>query len=478
MPVVPLARYEDRYSRAIGKWILNAANASRLFYSNAHGPGNQSSEFWAGDPQSAIAYEGLRHNWLPPHLLKPGESQEIYAGGDPLTYDWGPLTDFGIYGSAFTGVLGSIIRTTNVEKVLQLDLLATDFYRGVAHPTYLYYNPHPSDVSVAIDLGQGSGYDLYDAVSNRFLARDASGNTFFNVPKDNAVQLVLVPAGSAATRLGRQLVADGVVIDYNATLPAGNLLRNPDLDSPPVGGSSPSFWHRGNSAVWATDAAVSPTHSLKLADNSTTRQDEWRSYATAIPDGTSREVELSLFWKLDIEPGSEFRLRLRYSADEATGTSLTNPAQEWNLPIAGETSGFELFTRTLSVPDGMKSFDLSFISGGSNAALGTMYVDDISAALAESLVGDFDGDGAVDGNDFLVWQRNLGATVDPGAGADANRDGRIDANDLEAWKAGFGSESTFANSDPAVSSAPEPAGCTLVLLAILVAWPSARKQLR
>jgi hypothetical protein len=478
MPVVPLVRYEDRYSRAIGKWILNAASASRLFYANAHGPGNQSSEFWTGDPQSAVAYEGLRHNWLPPHLLKPGESQEIYAAGDPLTYGWGPLSDFGIYGSAFTGVLGSIIRITNVEKVLQLDLLATDFYRGAAHPTYLYYNPHPNDVSVSVDLGQGPALDLYDAVSNRFLARNASGPTFFNVPKDNAVQLVLVPTGSVATRVGRHLIADGVVIDYNATLPAGNLLRNPDVDSPPVGGSTPSFWHRGNSAIWATDAAVSPTHSLKLDDNSTTRQDEWRSHATAIPDGTSRELELSLFWKLDIEPGSEFRLRLRYSASEATGTSLTNPVQEWNFSISGETSDFELFTRTLSVPDGMKSFDLSFISGGSNAALGTMYVDDISVVLAEPVAGDFDGDGAVDGIDFLVWQRDLGATVVPGTGADANRDGRIDANDLEAWQAGFNEASAFANSGPAVSSAPEPVGCTLALLAMLVVGPSARKQLR
>ena len=111
---------------------FGAANAARLFYGSSHPASNQSSEFWTGDPQYSIAYEGLRHNWLPPHLLKPGESSEIYAAGDPLTYGWGPLTDFGIYGSAFTGVFGSIIKTTNVEKILQLDLLATDFYRDEA----------------------------------------------------------------------------------------------------------------------------------------------------------------------------------------------------------------------------------------------------------------------------------------------------------------------------------------------------------
>jgi hypothetical protein len=33
--LVPLVRYDDRYSRAIGKWMLNAANSARLFYRDA-----------------------------------------------------------------------------------------------------------------------------------------------------------------------------------------------------------------------------------------------------------------------------------------------------------------------------------------------------------------------------------------------------------------------------------------------------------
>jgi len=60
--LAPLARYDDRYARDLGKWILNAANASRLFYANAHDAEHQSSHAWATrhDPKSAIAYEGLR----------------------------------------------------------------------------------------------------------------------------------------------------------------------------------------------------------------------------------------------------------------------------------------------------------------------------------------------------------------------------------------------------------------------------------
>ena len=79
MPMVPLARYEDRYSRAIGKWMLNAANAARLFYADAHSPQNQSSEFWTGDPQNSVAYEGLRHHWLGGEF----DGEELYRGRRP-----------------------------------------------------------------------------------------------------------------------------------------------------------------------------------------------------------------------------------------------------------------------------------------------------------------------------------------------------------------------------------------------------------
>jgi hypothetical protein len=79
MPMVPLVRYEDRYARAIGKWMLNAASAARLYYANAHTPQNQSSSFWTGDPTNSVAYEGLRHHWLDAF-----DGEELYAGGDPM----------------------------------------------------------------------------------------------------------------------------------------------------------------------------------------------------------------------------------------------------------------------------------------------------------------------------------------------------------------------------------------------------------
>lgn len=60
--LVPLARYDTRHAHDIGKWMLNLANASRLFYPDSHDAAHQSSADWtnANDPHAVIAYEGIR----------------------------------------------------------------------------------------------------------------------------------------------------------------------------------------------------------------------------------------------------------------------------------------------------------------------------------------------------------------------------------------------------------------------------------
>jgi hypothetical protein len=463
MPMVPLVRYEDRYSRAIGKWMLNAASAARLFYADAHSLQNQSSEFWAGDPQHSVAYEGLRHHWL-----SANDSEELFAGGDPLTYGWGPQTDFSIYGSAVSGVFGAIIKTTNVEKILQLDLLAADFYRDTAHSTYLYYNPHGTAQSVAINLASGSSFDLYDAVSNRYLARGATAQTYFNVPPDDAVMLVLVPAGGTETRAGRQLLVDGVVIDHSATLLPENLVRNPDIDTAISNNPNrPAFWHYSSQATWSDDEALSPTHSLALVDNRTTAAEEWRSYATNVPAGADRAFQLRWFWKHDIAAGSEFRARLRLSNDAVTSLDLTNPSSELNFTVSGQAGEFEMFETTIELPDGVRSFDLTFISGGPLSALGTIYIDDISAAIvtAPLLVGDYNSNGVVDAADYVVWRESLGS-AGAGLAADGNRDNMVTSIDYEVWKANFGISSGSASSSASAFSVPESTSACFVLVSV------------
>jgi hypothetical protein len=203
--LVPLARYDERYARAIGRYVLNAANAARLFYPDEHPPDRQSSAFWTGDPQHVIPYEGLRKQW---------QGKSPYATGDPLRLKWGPKTDLGLYGGSLVGLFGGLIATTNVEAILRLDCLATDFYRDKAYPTFLYYNPHKVARKVELDVGDEKR-DLYDAVSNRFLRKGVSGKASLTIPADGAVVLVVAPAGGKVTREGRKTLVNGVVVDYN-----------------------------------------------------------------------------------------------------------------------------------------------------------------------------------------------------------------------------------------------------------------------
>ena len=203
--LVPLVRYDSRFARAMGKWMLNTSNAARLFYPGELPPGHESSEFWMGDPEGVIAYEGLR-------AFENGRSP--IATGDPLAMNWGPKTDLGLYGSSYVGFFGGIISKTNDRGILQLDCLATDFYRDPAYPTFLYYNPHPEPKQVTVDLGDGS-FDLYDAVSHEFVARGVTGSCDVRIPADRAVLLTLCPSGSELELIDGKRLIDGVVIDYN-----------------------------------------------------------------------------------------------------------------------------------------------------------------------------------------------------------------------------------------------------------------------
>lgn len=205
-PIVPIARYDDRFARAIGKWMLGAANAARYFYPGAHLPSRQTNPEWQGDRWNAIAYEGLRHKWMRP-------AEPLTAGGDPLSYGWGPETDLGVYGSSYVGVFGSIIRATNHERILRLDLLATDLYRDEAYPTYLYFNPYPEAKDVAVELGDRP-VDIYDAVSDTFLRRKVKGMSYVEVPADTPTVLVLTPASGRVSVDGARRLVNGIVIDY------------------------------------------------------------------------------------------------------------------------------------------------------------------------------------------------------------------------------------------------------------------------
>jgi hypothetical protein len=116
------------------------------------------------------------------------------------------------------------------------------------------------------------------------------------------------------------------------------------------------------------------------------------------------------------------------------------------------------------------AFDTTFTSGFAGLAFaedqdGTAGIYRYAAAQDTPFVdlnpsnGDFNGDGTVDGADFLIWQRGFGLSGQPdGTTGDANADGNVNAADLAIWESRFGGAPAVAS----VGAVPEPASLAML----------------
>lgn len=211
--LLPMLRYDERFANAIAKWTLNLANASRLFYPEFMPENSQDNFDWAqqNDPNSVIAYEALKEE-------KNGKSP--YATGDGVDGGWSQ-TNLMLYGSSHVGYLGSLIEKTNVEGILQLDLLKTDFYHDAAYPTYLYYNPFETVQTVIMELPQGN-YSVYDMISNGLIAQNQSRSIELQIAAKAALMPVVIPADAVISQQQQKTLANNIVIDYNNGVPVSN----------------------------------------------------------------------------------------------------------------------------------------------------------------------------------------------------------------------------------------------------------------
>jgi hypothetical protein len=135
-----------------------------------------------------------------------------YATGDAKKNGWGK-TNLGIYGSAYVGIFGGIIQKTNIEGILRLNCLATDFYHSPAYPTYLYYNPFPKEQKVIIELGTETK-DIYESISNKFISTGVTGKTFIDLAPKSAAVIVICPANGKIKYNGKKTTVNDRLIDY------------------------------------------------------------------------------------------------------------------------------------------------------------------------------------------------------------------------------------------------------------------------
>lgn len=212
-PLVPMTRYDNRYAEAIGKWMLNVTNAARLMYPYEIDDQHQWLPEKKEITKNVIAYEGLRKidfTYKKPALK--GVSP-VALGDGPQWIKGQPETSmYSLYSSAQVGIFGSIVRKTNVDKILQLNCTATDFYQKNSFPTYLYYNPYDSVQSVRFTNSGKSAVDLYDALRHEYAGKSVSDEVFFDIAPHSARVLVTLPAGSELkTEKGNIMAGDKVV---------------------------------------------------------------------------------------------------------------------------------------------------------------------------------------------------------------------------------------------------------------------------
>ncbi|MCD8177779.1 MAG: hypothetical protein LUE98_10245 [Tannerellaceae bacterium] len=179
--LAPVAKYQPAYARAIGKWLLNLASASRYFYPGQLPPQHQEPTALAWAQQNniyCIPYEAMKENW---------EGTSPLAMGDALRSRWA-ATDLSLYSGSSVGYLASLIAPTNIKGILQIDLNVTDFMGNNTHSHYLYYNPYTEAKTVQVNLPAGN-HQLTDIITGTVIKETASSTTNIPIPADDVVLL-------------------------------------------------------------------------------------------------------------------------------------------------------------------------------------------------------------------------------------------------------------------------------------------------
>jgi len=214
-PLVPMVRYDAHFANAIGKWMLNASNAARLFYPYEIDDAHQWLPQQKDITKNAIAYEGLRkYDYVYNKKALKGISPVALGDGPQWTKGQPETSMFSLYSSAQVGIFGAIVKKTNIDKILQLNCSATDFYQTHSFPTYLYYNPYDTAKAISFENTEKLEVDLYDIINHEYVGKRVSTQSYFTVDASTAKVIVVLPAGSKIKKNGNQYRVGEKIVAY------------------------------------------------------------------------------------------------------------------------------------------------------------------------------------------------------------------------------------------------------------------------
>ncbi|MDR1973245.1 MAG: T9SS type A sorting domain-containing protein [Bacteroidales bacterium] len=220
----PVAKYDKRYARALAKWLLNLASASRFFYRDYLPQANQESASYAWsqqyDPQACIPYESIKQIWQ-------GTSPK--AMGDAVGGEWA-TTNLSLYSGSSVGYMAAVIDTTDVQGILKIDLNKTDFSSKIPndeiiYQTFMLYNPYGVTRNVTINLPTGN-FDVYEAITETKIQTNVSSSFVLPIPSNEVRIVVLYPTGLNWKIKGRILsTEESGILDYHYQYNYANSLR-------------------------------------------------------------------------------------------------------------------------------------------------------------------------------------------------------------------------------------------------------------
>ena len=309
----------------------------------------------------------------------------------------------------------------------------------------------------------------------------------------------MAPTGAASVRVSASMI-DGVFNTnptqsaffdnfelYGAAAPASNLLTNANLNTQPpefpasfVLTELPAGRDTAGPATFANRPDSGGTNGLWLKSFSGTVADPSDAIFSQTVAGTAgTEYKLTAWSKWEtLYAGGVTTLDAASSSGAVpspTQTYLELSFLDASSAVIGSPISLDLRTQQMNdgtwrehtlmgvAPAGTASVRIAalMIDGVSNTGAQSAFFDDFSlTAVSGGVPGDYDGNGIVDGNDFLVIQRGFG-TVTSSA-------------DIDIWKANFGSGASTA----AVGAVPEPVGAALAIVSFGIAGALGRKSRR
>ena len=298
-----------------------------------------------------------------------------------------------------------------------------------------------------------SHYELYDLLADRAETTDLSAaepaKTLELRQKWEDWAIRNQVADPNQSNAGSPFLSNGEIDWLTGTEPAPGVIANYSFDVDLTSSDTDAASHASD-VVLGSEIIRSPTTSTLYADGNKSANE---TFADASSNGFTAEFTITSAEGVDLQ-NLTFTSRFNNMDAGETGTIiLRSSADAFASDLVSITNGTVQGTSDIPVDVDLTALmdvtDLTFrfyFLGTNNATNERTRVVGPITLFAAIPTGDFDGNGTIDGADFLKWQRDGGR-----------------ADELDAWQTNYG---TLAPS--ASTSVPEPAGLVIVMTGLLL----------